>query len=78
MTGAAVIVLAVSNGSPIENWQVEQVKIQPQVWVSIFSTITNALLAYSLAEGLAILFWRQAGRGTTVSVHRAAAIDNLQ
>lgn len=68
MTGAAVVVLILSNESPVENWQVMRTNVQPQVWLSIFSTVTNALLDYALVEGLTIIFWRQAGRGTIVSV----------
>lgn len=57
-TGASAIVLILSDDSLlIENWQVMRTNIQPQVWVSIFSTVTNVLLDYALAEGLTIVFW---------------------
>lgn len=52
---------------PIEDWQILSLNAQPQVWVSILSTVTNALLEYAFIEGLAILFWNQAVRGTMVS-----------
>lgn len=67
VTGAAIGVLALSNGVPIEIWQSRSLSVQPQVWVSILSTVTNALLEYALIEGLTIIFWNQVVHGTMVS-----------
>ncbi len=42
--------------------------MQLQVWIAVFSTISNVLLAYGFAEGVAIRFWLIAQRGTTVGI----------
>ncbi len=67
MTGASVVVLILSNGKRVDSWSLNDVKVQPQVLLSILSTIMNAVMSYALIEGIAVFFWRQAGRGTTVS-----------
>ncbi len=64
----SALVLILSDGTPIDRWRVGSNKVQPQVLLSIFSTIMNALLGFALVEGLVILFWRRAGRGTMVGV----------
>jgi hypothetical protein len=43
-------------------------KVQLQVWIAAFSTISNGLLAYGFAEGVAIRFWYIAQCGTTVRI----------
>ncbi len=55
-----------SHNVPIDEWHIGRINVQPQVWVSAFSTIANALLGYAFAEGIAISFWRRAIHGTTV------------
>lgn len=67
VTGAATALLIVSRGSPISRWHVRGMRIQPQVWLSILSTIMDALIIFALAEGATIAFWKHATRGTTVS-----------
>jgi len=53
---AAVGVLAVSNESPVDHWRMRDVAIQPRVWLSVLSTIVDALHLYALAEGATISF----------------------
>ena len=67
MTGASVAVLLASNDSVIAHWQLGSYKAQPQVYVSILAVLMDALLAFALADGLMIRFWRQATHGTAVS-----------
>jgi hypothetical protein len=66
LTGAAVGVLLASRGSSIERWKVKNVKIQPQVWLSVLSTIMDGLTAFAVAKAAEITFWRTAARGTTL------------
>ncbi len=58
--------LFLSKGDSFGSWRVQQMNLQPQVYLSIFSTVMNALMGYALVEGITIYFWREAGRGTTV------------
>lgn len=67
VTGASTGIIALSHDSLIDRWRVGRIEIQPQVWLAVFSTIINALLAFSLTLGVSINFWKRAGRGTTVS-----------
>lgn len=64
---ASVGVVALSDDSIVDEWRIWNIKIQPQVWLAIFSTITNAMLGFALVDGLTIHFWKRAGRGMTVS-----------
>ncbi|OCL05145.1 hypothetical protein AOQ84DRAFT_391062 [Glonium stellatum] len=66
LTGASVAVLLASNGSAVNRWQVGNYKVQPQVYVSVLTLLMDALLAFGLADGLTIRFWRQAMHGTTL------------
>ncbi|KAF1979697.1 hypothetical protein BU23DRAFT_563091 [Bimuria novae-zelandiae CBS 107.79] len=50
LTGAAVGVLFASRGSPIERWRVQNVQIQPQVWLSVLSTIMDGLTMFAVAN----------------------------
>lgn len=50
LTGAAVGVLLASRGSPIERWRVQNVQIQPQVWLSVLSTIMDGLTMFAPRE----------------------------
>lgn len=52
--------------------------IQPQVWVSVLSTIMDALTVLALAEGTTIYFWRQAGRGTTVRIPAESSVSGAR
>lgn len=67
VTGASAGIIALSHDTLIDRWRVGRIEIQPQVWLAVFSTIINALLAFSLTLGVSINFWKRAGRGTTVS-----------
>lgn len=67
MTGASVGIVALSHNSSIDKWRVGSIGVQPQVWLAVFSTIVNALLGFALTQGVYTHFWKQAGRGTTVS-----------
>jgi hypothetical protein len=65
-TGAAVVVLAISDGKEVSSWPV-----QPSVYLSLISTVANFLIAYALAEGVTISFWRKSLRGSTLAeLHR--------
>ena len=67
VTGAAVAVLAVSNGSPVRDWQVRGVTIQPQVWLSVLATLMDSLVLYALVKGATITFWKRSMYGAKVS-----------
>jgi len=62
-TFAAVAVLVVSNGRPIDSWSAT---LQPTVYLSIFTALANILLTYALYQGIVISFWRKAGQGATL------------
>jgi hypothetical protein len=64
----SAVLLIASHESPIDNWHFLGMKVQLQVWIAAFSTISNGLLAYGFAEGVAIRFWHLAQCGTTVSI----------
>ena len=64
---AAAVVLALSDGQPINNWQVRGVDVQPTVLLSIFSTLANAMLAYAFSAGVTIAWWTKALRGGTLA-----------
>jgi hypothetical protein len=66
LTGAAVGVLLTSRGSPIERWRVQNVQIQPQVWLSVLSTIMDGLTMFAVAKAAELTYWRTAARGTTL------------
>jgi hypothetical protein len=66
LTGAAVGVLLASRGSPIERWRVQNVQIQPQVWLSVLSTIMDGLTMFAIAKAAEMTYWRTAARGTTL------------
>ena len=66
LTGAAVGVLRVSRGSPIERWRVQNLQIQPQVWLSVLSTIMDGLTIFAAAKAAEMTYWRAAVRGTTI------------
>lgn len=66
LTVAAVGVLIASGGSPIDRWQVRNVNIQPQVWLSILTTIMDGITMVALADAAVITYWRVAARGTTL------------
>jgi hypothetical protein len=75
LAGAVVafIILAVSNGDPIDNW-----RFQPTVYLSIASTITNIALTYALMEGATIAWWNKALKdGTRIAdLHDVWAFAN--
>lgn len=66
VTITSIGVIALSDNSIVDQWRVWNIKLQPQVWIAIFSTITNAMLGFALIEGLTIHFWKRAGRGMAV------------
>ncbi|KAF2466118.1 uncharacterized protein BDR25DRAFT_237763 [Lindgomyces ingoldianus] len=85
LTVAAVVLLVLSNTTAVNKWQVKSVNIQPQVWLSVLSTLMDGLTAFALAGGATISFWRTTSRGTTlrnmydIYESRAflGAVDNL-
>jgi hypothetical protein len=42
------------------------VNIQPQVWLSVLTTIMDGVAMFALADAAAITYWRVAARGTTL------------
>jgi Protein of unknown function (DUF3176) len=66
VTAAAAGLVATSHNSPVEHWKVQGVSIQPQVWLSVLTTLMDGLAMFALAEGVTMLFWRVAGQGSTV------------
>lgn len=50
LSGAAVGVLLASRGSPIERWRVQNAQIQPQVWLSVLSSIMDGLTMFAIAK----------------------------
>jgi hypothetical protein len=66
LTGAAVGLLLASRGSPIERWRVQNLQIQPQVWLSVLSTIMDGLTMFAFAKAAQMTYWRAATRGTTL------------
>ncbi|KAL9632908.1 MAG: hypothetical protein Q9204_003612 [Flavoplaca sp. TL-2023a] len=52
---AAIIILKVSDGQPIQNWSV-----QPTVYLAIATAATNIFLHYALIEAVAIFWWARA------------------
>jgi hypothetical protein len=66
LTAAAVSVLLASSGSPIERWKIRNVNIQPQVWLSVLSTISDGLTMFALAKAAEKTFWTAVARGTTL------------
>ena len=57
---AAVGILIISNGQPTSSWT-----IQPTVYLAIASAITNILLHFAFAEGVAVAWWRRATENNT-------------
>lgn len=71
-TAAAVAILAESNGQEVSTWSV-----QPSVYLSLISTVANFLIAFALAEGVTINFWKTALGGSTVGqLHRIWGYGN--
>jgi hypothetical protein len=66
LTGAAGGVLLASRGSPTERWGVQNLQIQPQVWLSVLSTIMDGLTMFAFAKAAQMMYWRAATRGTTL------------
>jgi hypothetical protein len=61
-TLASIVVLIVSNNSPIDHWSTN---LQTSVWLST-TKLANLSLGFSLTQGIIIMFWKEAGRGSTV------------
>ncbi|KUJ10178.1 uncharacterized protein LY89DRAFT_723950 [Mollisia scopiformis] len=61
---AFVVILVCSNNSEVKNWNTN---LQPSVWLSAASTLANLSLGLALAEGLNIVFWREAIRGSSLN-----------
>lgn len=66
LTSTAVGVLLASHRSPIEQWEVQDVQIQPQVWLSVLSTIMDGLTMFAFAKVAEITYWRTVAHGTTL------------
>ncbi|KAF2184724.1 hypothetical protein K469DRAFT_739323 [Zopfia rhizophila CBS 207.26] len=66
LTVAAVGVLLASSGSPIDRWQVRNVNVQPQVWLSVLTTIMDGVTMFALMDAAAITYWQAAAHGTTL------------
>ncbi|KAK5168299.1 uncharacterized protein LTR77_006868 [Saxophila tyrrhenica] len=58
---AALMVLIISDGEPIESWPV-----QPTVYLAIASALANSSLALARMEAIPISWWFSASRGRTI------------
>ncbi len=58
---ACVAVLVISDSQPISSW-----RVQPTVLLVIFSTVANTVLAFALAEGVTLSWWKRALDGGTL------------
>ncbi|GAB1315572.1 hypothetical protein MFIFM68171_05782 [Madurella fahalii] len=61
-TVASAIVVAASHDKEVGSW-----KIQPAVWLAIFSAISNIAFSSALATGIAVCFWLRAELGSELS-----------
>ncbi|KAH8656647.1 hypothetical protein BGZ60DRAFT_532226 [Tricladium varicosporioides] len=66
LTATATAILAASDGSPLSDWQVLGSQVQPQVWLSVLTTLMDVMLVFGLAEGTMLKFWRHSSRGTSL------------
>jgi hypothetical protein len=64
--GAALTVALVSEGKPVDYWDVYGYSVQPTVLLAILVTFANALLGYAFASGIAIFWWSSALAGNTM------------
>ncbi|CZR56407.1 uncharacterized protein PAC_06295 [Phialocephala subalpina] len=58
---ASALVVLRSNNQPVKSWNV-----RPSVMLAIVSSTMSALLSFLLSNGIAIIWWRSARRGTTI------------
>ena len=63
---AALTISLMSQGKPLGYWTVRGRTIQPTVILALLTTLTNALLSYAYASGIAIYWWTTALRGSTL------------
>jgi hypothetical protein len=66
VTVLSVLILYSSNGKPVDDWRMLNLKLQPQVWMAVLSMLSNASLNFAFIKGVSLTFWRHASRGTTV------------
>ncbi|ORY19541.1 hypothetical protein BCR34DRAFT_133713 [Clohesyomyces aquaticus] len=66
LTFAALGLLLFSNASLVDSWRVNGIKIQPQVWLSILTTLMDGLTAFALVDGASTNFWRKTSKGATL------------
>ncbi|KAK4161705.1 hypothetical protein QBC43DRAFT_302685 [Cladorrhinum sp. PSN259] len=59
---ASAIVVCVANDKEVDTW-----RIKPAVWLAILSAMSNIAFSSALATGIAVRFWLQASKGTTLS-----------
>ncbi|KAL7905872.1 hypothetical protein GGI35DRAFT_459520 [Trichoderma velutinum] len=63
---ATVAILKASDGQPTDDWS-----LSPTVYLALLTTALNRLAQVAFSEGVKIVWWRAAIRGTTVShLHR--------
>ncbi|KAK4508201.1 hypothetical protein PRZ48_001939 [Zasmidium cellare] len=58
---ASALVLALSNGKPVEQW-----RVQPSVFISVLTGVGNKALSFASIQGAIITWWVKALRGTTL------------
>lgn len=63
---AALTIALISNGKPLDHWDVQNHSVQPTVLLAVLVTIANALLGYAYASGLAVFWWSSALAGSTL------------
>lgn len=63
---AALTIGLISEGKPMDYWDVYSYSVQPTVLLAILVTFANALLSYAFASGIAIFWWSSAQAGSTL------------
>jgi hypothetical protein len=63
---AALTIALVSDGKPLDYWDVYNYSLQPTVLLAILVTFANALLGYAFASGITIFWWSSALAGSTL------------
>lgn len=61
------IVLAASNGVPVEVWESRHTSVQPAVLLAILSALINASLRYAFSDAFTIGWWVKSTKGSSVA-----------
>jgi hypothetical protein len=70
-TALAVAILGLSNKKRVKDWPFEKYPVQPNVLLNIANQVQNLGLITMVGQGLAIAWWRQALKGSSLNtLHR--------